>query len=342
MATTERELTEQIDLCTSNGKLLNRESVGWSRIPLHRANLSGWGRTKRWEYWGILLDTGFLSLTFADLDYAGMVGLEWADFASGKSGRTAHIAPLGRKINLPEISGSEPLYLHTRHLHAQVTTLAGGTRLVAEWRGKGGSRNSFDVFAELPADHESLNVVVPWSDTRFQYTSKHQARRATGTLCVGNTSRQIGEDTPAWATCDVGRGRWPYRVHWNWAGGAGTTASGDTIGIQLGSKWTDGTGFTENGIIINGVLNKIGEELRWDYQPTRPLEPWHVRSRDGVIDLTLSPIHDKPSKIFAGVFSHSGHQVFGKWSGTVCGFDDEPLTLTDDVLGFAEDISWRW
>jgi hypothetical protein len=164
----------------------------------------------------------------------------------------------------------------------------------------------------------------------------------TGSLTVDGTTRTIGADRPAWATLDVGRGRWPYRVTWNWAGGAGTTTDGHTIGVQLGSKWTDGTGSTENGIIVDGRLTKLGEELVWAYDIDHPLEPWHVRSANGDLDLTLTPCWDLPSDTNLGVFSNTGHQVFGSWTGTVPRDDGDPLTLTDDVIGFAEEISWRW
>ena len=51
MATHERELTEPVDLCTQDGAALNPEALGWSRFPLHRANLLGrLGSNKRWDY----------------------------------------------------------------------------------------------------------------------------------------------------------------------------------------------------------------------------------------------------------------------------------------------------
>ncbi|WP_426504456.1 hypothetical protein ACPPVO_43805 [Dactylosporangium sp. McL0621] len=46
--THEKETVEPIDLCPPIGQL-NPAAVGWTRRPPHRANLRGWGRTKRWE-----------------------------------------------------------------------------------------------------------------------------------------------------------------------------------------------------------------------------------------------------------------------------------------------------
>ena len=93
MATHETEITEAVDLCTPDGKHLNPAAVGWSRVPLHRANLRGWGRTKRWDYWGILLGDATVSLTFADVDFAGLVAFYWADFTTGEQVQVAPIVP---------------------------------------------------------------------------------------------------------------------------------------------------------------------------------------------------------------------------------------------------------
>ena len=37
-----------------------------------------------------------------------------------------------------------------------------------------------DVSVAKPPGHESLNVVIPWSDRRFQFTSKQNTRPASG------------------------------------------------------------------------------------------------------------------------------------------------------------------
>jgi hypothetical protein len=46
---------------------------------------------------------------------------------------------------------------------------------------------------------------------------------------------------------DVGRGRWPSEITWNWGGGAGRCGD-HVVGLQFGAKWTAGSGYTENGI----------------------------------------------------------------------------------------------
>jgi hypothetical protein len=102
-----------------------------------------------------------------------------------------------------------------------------------------------------------------------------------------------------------------------------------------------GTGATENGILVDGRLTKIGVELEWAYDWDHPLRPWRVRAPDGSIDLRLEPRHDKHSRIEALVARTEVHQVFGRWSGTVVPDGGTALVL-DGIVGFAEESRSRW
>lgn len=341
-STHERELTEPVDLCTGDGRSLNPAARGWSRQPLHTGNLRGrWGRNKRWDYWAVLAGDLVISVTYADVDYLGMASIWWADLPSGVTGGRDNNLPLARGVELPDRPGTAPLRYRGNGSKVDIVDEPGGTRLTATWTERDGRRAELDVVVELPEGHESLNVVIPWSDRRFQYTSKHQARPAVGTLAVGDEVRQIGGEIEAWGVLDVGRGRWPYQTRWNWGGGAGRSADGRVVGLQFGAKWTEGTGHTENGVIVDGRLTKIGSELEWTYDWDRPLEPWRVRHRDGSLDVTLAPVYDRHSRANALVLATEVHQVFGTWSGHVTTADGTRIEVAD-LQGFAEESRSRW
>jgi hypothetical protein len=344
MATHERELLEPVDLCTPDGRRLNPAAIGWSRRPLHRANLrGGWGRTKRWDYWALLAGDLVFGLTYADVDYLGIAAVAWADLASGRSGGREVLVPGARGMALPERPGGSPLRYRGRGLELELEDEPGGTALRARWTERGGSVGELEARVALPRGHESLNVVVPWSDRRFQFTSKHQARPAAGTFTLGGERGSLGGGAGgAWGVLDVGRGRWPYRTRWNWGGGAGRAAGGGPlVGVQLGGKWTEGTGATENGILVDGRLSKIGEELVWDYDWDHPLRPWRVRAPSGVLDLTLAPRYDRHARTRALLLATEVHQVFGTWSGRVVPDGRGALRL-EGIQGFAEESRSRW
>jgi len=347
MTTHERELTEPVDLCTPDGRRLNPAARGWAPRTVHRANLAGgWGRTKRWDYHAVLTDEVAVSLVYADVDYLGVVGVWWAHLPSGRSGGRELTVPLARGIDLPDRYGTAPLVFRHHHLGVEVVEDADGTQLAARWRERDGRIGRLEATIAWPPGHGTVDVVIPWSDRRFQYTSKHQARPATGTLVVGDERFPLGGDrsgdgTQAWGVLDIGRGRWPYRTRWNWGGGAGRSQDGRVVGLQLGGRWTVGTGATENGIVVDGRVEKIGLELTWEYDWDHPLSPWTVHSPDGTLSVTLTPRFDRHARTEALVVATEVHQVFGTWSGYVPGPDGDRLAISD-LIGFAEESRSRW
>ncbi|HEX9258278.1 MAG TPA: DUF2804 domain-containing protein [Acidimicrobiales bacterium] len=341
MATHERELTEPVDLCTPDGSALNPAARGWSRRPLHRANLHGrQGVNKRWDYWAVLAGDLAVSCVYSDIDVLGLADVWWVDMATGTTGGHAVVAPPGGGIELPDLAGSAPLRVERDGLALEIVDHAEATHITARWTEPAGD-GSLDVVVERPPGLESLNVVIPWSDERFNFTSKQQARPAHGELVVGERRWSIGSaGSEAWGVLDVGRGRWPSEIRWNWGGGAGR--SGDhVVGLQFGAKWTAGTGFTENGHIVDGHLSKLGSELEWSYDWDEPMEPWYVVDPGGQLDVVLTPRYDKHTAVGAGDLSSEVHQVFGTWSGWLVTDDGLHLEL-EGLQGFAEEARQRW
>src|SRR5450631_853529 len=111
MTTTERELTKPVDLCTADGALLNPAARGWSRRPLHRANLRGrFGVNKRWDYWAILAGNFVVSSVYSDVDRFGLADVYWADLVTGEHGGLAIVVP-NDAVELPEVPGTAPLVI---------------------------------------------------------------------------------------------------------------------------------------------------------------------------------------------------------------------------------------
>ena len=102
-----------------------------------------------------------------------------------------------------------------------------------------------------------------------------------------------------------------------------------------------GTGFTENALIVDGRVSKLGGELRWDYSWDDPMEPWHIVDPSGQLDMMLTPRFDKHSEADAGDFGSETHQVFGTWSGRLRTDDGVELEF-EGLQGFAEEARQRW
>lgn len=329
----ERELTEPVSLTRPNGRL-NTDAIGWARHPLVDTSGigRGLGRNKRWEYWNVITPTHILALTVSSIDYAAVHEVWVLDRARERTwSRSATVLP-ARGVELAPRLESGPARARAEDLEIDIDEVDGGTRLRARIPGA-----EFDVVAERPDGHERLAVVVPWSATRFQYTVKDVARPARGTLTLDGMTREVPAGQ-SWAVLDHGRGRWPYDVSWNWGAGSGVS-DGRVIGVQVGGRWTDGTGSTENAMLVDGRLHKIHDELAWEYDLGDWHRPWRITG--GGLDATFTPFYNKRSRTNLGVISARTDQCFGHWSGTFR-TDGGEVVGFDGITGWAEDVHNRW
>jgi hypothetical protein len=335
---------EPIEECLPDGTL-NPRARGWSRHPVLTCNLRGpWGRVKRWEYWSVIGGGKTVAITYADVDYLGIVGLWCCDLATGFEVERSIALPLAPGIELgPRVDRGRYAW-DGLGLRVEIDEQPDRTLLRGGFTDRRHGAVEVDLSVARSEGHETLNVLIPWSDRRFQFTSKQNTRPATGTARVGGREWEFGPATDAFGTLDHGRGLWPYSTRWNWAAASGTV-DGRVVGLQFGGKWTEGTGFTENALCVDGRLTKIGEELRWDYSWDDPMRPWRVTApTSGAVDLRMTPIHDRHRATKLGVLSTEVHQVFGHWSGSVRTDDGDEIAIGADahLLGFAEESRSRW
>ena len=325
------EITTPIPLCTSAGRL-NPAAVGWTRRPLHTANLRGWGRTKRWEYWGLVTPSAIVGPTISSLDYAGHMSVYVLDRRTGTERTHTALAPFARGVELPDRCGVGVARGRAGGLSLTFANSAGGTRLEVEGPG-------VTLSADVGASRQSLGVVVPWSQRHFQYTVKDVGRPVSGLLRLdGDDGLTFGAGDGSFAVLDHGRGRWPYSVTWNWAAGYGRVA-GRSIGLQLGGTWTDGTGSTENGLFVDGHLHKIHEDLTWTFDRGDWMAPWHI---DGPrVGVTFAPFHERAETTNYGVIASEVHQCFGVFTGWVLD-DGHQRVPVDGIVGWAEEARNRW
>jgi len=332
-----KEITSEISLTLPNGKL-NHDAVGWARQPLVITDGIGrdgkrfWGRNKRWEYWAVTTPSHLIALTVSSIDYAAVPEVWVFDRVTKQHWGQIAVNIPARGATMPGMLEHGPSRAHAKNLDIAIDEVSGGTRLRAKT-----PKVSFDIIAELPAGHERLAVVVPWSDTRFQYTVKDVGRPAHGTLTIEGQTYAVppGE---SWATLDHGRGRWPYNMRWNWGAGAGVS-NGREIGVQMGGKWTQGTGVTENAVFIDGKMYYLPEELTWDYDLENWRTPWRISGCG--LDATFTPFYDKVTRTNLAILSNSTDQCFGTWSGTYLTPDGENIKF-DNLTGWAEDVHNRW
>ncbi|MDQ3157972.1 MAG: DUF2804 domain-containing protein [Actinomycetota bacterium] len=324
-----REITEAVNLCLPNGRL-NRDAAGFTRTPLHESNLRGWGRNKRWDYWGIVSPRFVLGMTVASLDYAHASQLYLHDRETGKT-FAADSATIGPgDVLVPD--RRPPMVVMEDNHKAKLRFLDESGRTVLR-----ASSKHVEINLSVAQGGDCLGVVVPWSDRRFQYTLKELARPVEGTIEVNGEAFTIGPDD-AFAVLDRGRGKWPYKMSWNWAAGSGIV-DGKRIGLQMGGRWTKGTGVADNGLFVDGHLSYWDDELEWTYSLAKKSSPWRVQGQN--VDATLTPFHRRHASTNYGIVATSAYQAFGVWSGSAV--DDEGTSHSlDGLTGWAEQAHNRW
>src|SRR5699024_12218240 len=189
-----------------------------------------------------------IALTVSNIDYACVNEVWVYDRATQQQASKVALRIPARRVKLPGTLGEGEVRAPSDGVDIAIEGHPGGTRLRARIHGAEAGEVRFDVVAGKPANHEALAVVVPWSDRRFQYTVKDVARPAHGWVQIGSEYHEVPGASRA--VLDHGRGRWPYNITGNWRAGAGASG-GSVCGVQVGGKWTDGTGSTENSVHID-------------------------------------------------------------------------------------------
>ena len=333
----EREITAAVDLCDRWGRL-NPAAVGFSRVPLVRSNLRWhWPRKKRWNFWNWIGPRFVLSATIADIDYAAFCQVTFIDFERKRTVGRTEVARPGCS-ELPEYVGRTVSF---RGRSTRYTNVHGadGMQVDLSTTARSGEPIIAAFFVHTPPAQESLNVVVPWTANRFQANSKHNTLPCTGEVRVGDTRYAMWPEE-CHGVQDFGRGVWPYRSFWNWGVATGVD-DGIRIGVNVGGKWTTGTGVTENGLLIDGRLHKIMEDLHWDYDSRDWMRPWRVRAEhSGMVDLTLEPRVAHRVRTSLGLLSTAGVCCFGRWHGMIR-FDGRERRI-QGLVGWAEEFAHRW
>jgi hypothetical protein len=336
-----REITRSTDLCDENGQL-SIDSVGWAKHPLIRCNLKGnFLRKKKWNYWCVTSPELLFSATISHLDYAAVMFIYVLDLKSLDFQEKTTLIPFGRGFEMPD-GVNDSIHFKGKDMRISFKEQGDSTVIQVKCLNFGGKSQSLSAHltVERPPEIESVNVVVPWSKSRFQFTSK-QVTLPTEGVVEWNGQSYIFEPDTAFSCLDFGRGVWPYHSTWNWASASGVVG-GKKVGLNFGGQWTDGTGQTENGIVVNGKLSKINEKISWSYDTQNYMKPWHLNTeKSDQISLTFTPMFERIAATKAIIVRSEVHQMIGTFSGSIITDEGERIMI-DSLLGWAEDHEANW
>ncbi|MCH3919272.1 MAG: DUF2804 domain-containing protein [Sphaerochaeta sp.] len=346
----QHEVTKPVDLLDVKGRVIEE---GWARRPVWRydrgqIHTSSW-RIKEWEYYAITNQRKAycVTATMSDMGYCGMFAIAYIDYQTGKGAQRSAVIPftfgkLGFKNSSRE---DQDLSWSNHNLRLAFITRKGKRHLLFACPSlvlpDGSVGLDCDLTLKQPNGLESMNIVTSWKENRkaFYLNEKINCMEASGTIRRGGVAEQIEQDGSAWGVLDWGRGRWTYQNRWYWSSASGLV-DGIPFGFNLGYGFSDRTPASENVLIHNGIIHKLGD-VAFHIPSDSYLKPWTFTSDDQRLELTFTPRYDRQSDINALVVKSVQHQVFGFFDGQAILDDGRVITL-EQFPGFAEDVFNRW
>ena len=333
-------------LLNQNGSLAD---TGWARQPVLDCNLENASfyavrflqplRVKRWDYYGLTTATHFYSFTLSDLGYIQMVFAYVVDFKNRSHHEETLTLPPWGGVNLPRGSNEGESRFDNGRIKLSFTAETGARRLEVDWPDFSGQRLRAQVRLTLPAEHESMAIVIPIVGKRFYYNRKVNCMPAEGWV---EYQGQKVELTPT--TClgnlDWGRGVWQYRSFWVWSTASGFLADGRRLGINLGFGFGEPSAANENSIILEGRIHKLGQ-VDTIYDRNHLSEPWSMRSPDTRLTLRFTPFYDRVAQTDLKILSSQVHQLFGYFNGTFQTDDGETIEIKN-LIGASEEHHAKW
>jgi len=334
-------------------KLLDHEGnltqAGWAPYPVLDCNLEDchfYGltafqkmRIKVWDYYAVTTPDHFFSFTVSNIGYLGMIFAYVIDFKTGEYKEQTISTPFASGVSLPRGATEGKTTYEKGDFHMIFEALPGKRTVSVNWPGFAGSNLKAEFSLAQPNDHESMTIVIPIRGKRFYYNHKLNCLPASGWVDYAGEHFEL---TPANAlgNLDWGRGVWEYASHWVWASASGFLADQRRIGLNLGYGFGDTSAASENCIILDGKVHKLGK-MAFTFDPADYKKPWQMVSPDKRLELTFTPFFERVAKTNAVVLKSEVHQMFGRYNGWALTDTGEKIEIKD-LIGWAEEHYAKW
>lgn len=299
-------------------------------------------RIKEWDFYQISNDHLCAQLTIGHAAYAGQVSLMLFDFAKGeKYLDVCYTIPLvfGR-FHMPENAEADNTLSYERKGFSMRFEAKGDERALTCRRAAAGTEPELEVSILLKRKSpDSLVINLPFDEYEhaFYYNQKINCMTAEGFVRSGG-QKWTFNPADSFGILDWGRGVWPFHNEWYWSNGTGYL-NGEMFGFNLGCGFGNTDIASENMLFYRGKSHKLGKvafTLGKKY-----MDPWRLADQEGRLNLTLTPIYDRTTKIRLLWVDNCTHQMFGSFFGKAI-LDDGTELQIHDVISFAEHAVNNW
>ena len=299
-------------------------------------------RIKEWDYYYIGNDRYGIALTIADNSYMSLASLSFLGFVNKKDVTKSVMGFFSNgKLNLPSSSVDGDVSYKNKNCSFLFENKNGKRHIVVEYKNFIEKKNfRCDIYLK-ETNEDSMIIATPFKkDKHFYYNQKINLLSSSGYFKIGETFYDVND---CYGVLDWGRGVWTYKNTWYWSS-LNACYNNKRIGFNLGYGFGDTSFASENMLFINDKSYKL-EDVSFDIPLNKHgnddfLKPWKIRSKDGRIDLTFTPILNRHANMNALIIKSIQNQVFGRFSGSIM-LDDE-IVHFNDLLGFAEKVTNHW
>lgn len=291
---------------------------------------------KQFQYFGVISNDILIGCALADTAWLGLAFVYVFDARSGKLHEYTWRSPLARAMQLSDSPTQGESHFRQPGIDIRL-----------------GYRNQNGVLVKtLKIDSRALSVQAEMVETTpftpmslctragingWVYANKVAGMPVTGQLRLADESMDLG----ALGACghhDFSAGFMRRETFWNWACFSGHQQDCH-VGINL-SCGVNETSFTENCLWLNGELIKV-DTVRFEYNRDDLMQPWHVTSQDGQIELSFTPRGNHREKLNVGLFASNFNQLFGYFDGELRPAGRDPVEIRQ-LNGFVEEQYAKW
>jgi hypothetical protein len=337
------EVTKKTELLDEKGILT---IPGWCRRNLflyNRENITAPRcRIKEWDFYQIGNENYVVQICFANISLGAAATASLINLKTGKTYSAMGLSVFTKNRFLLPANGDRPNHFNYKKGAVELDFDVKDRVRELKFVGKaGGKKFSLDFTMDMMENHESITIATPFKlKNRFFYTNKINCMPTCGKAIIGDEVIEFSKEN-TFGVLDWGRGVWPYENTWYWGNGA-TRIDGKIFGFEITWGFGNESNATETALFYDGICHKIGA-VDVEISPKgRWMEPWVFKSEDGRFNLTMTPFYDNVSNInILGIVGMKGHQVHGKWNGTVV-LDDGTVLEIKDMYAFCERCENRW
>ena len=302
--------------------------IDWSALRAPYARNALWRRLhhKRWHYVALSTDELFCGIAIVDVGWTNTA------FAYAFDRRRRAIVASFSQDGIPGVTAHVPNTPHgASHFRfpgkrINCRTFDGGRRHVLELRG-----GDFQIDAAFNAGNTPpLLAVGPIEGGSVHATQKSPGMPLGGEVRVKGGRYDLNGGV---ASYDYSNGLLARDTEWRWA-----SAHGLDIGFNLQAGYFGGN---ENALWLDGRLMPLGAAV-FDYDRNDPMAPWHIRTKDGLLDLHFEPegMRHEDKNLLVAVSRYV--QPIGSFSGWVKAAPDAPPREVRRLCGVTEHHFSRW